>query len=46
MAAQAGVRCSLENPAASVQSNLPFCERQPVNHPVSLYAANQHAPLP
>ena len=72
LAAQAGVRYSLENPAAYIQSNLvgfghllegcrhhgvenlvyassssvyggnrnlPFHEQQPVNHPVSLYAA-------
>ena len=76
LAAQAGVRYSLENPAASIQSNLvgfghilagcrhngvghlvyassssvyggnrnlPFHERQPVNHPVSLYAASKKA---
>ena len=76
LAAQAGVRYSLENPTAYVQSNLvgmghvlegcrhhgvehlvyassssvyggnrnlPFCERQPVNHPVSLYAATKKA---
>ena len=76
MAAQAGVRYSLENPAAYIQSNLvgfgnvlegcrqhgvenlvyassssvyggnrnlPFDERQPVNHPVSLYAASKKA---
>ena len=76
LAAQAGVRYSLENPAAYVQSNLvgmghilegcrhqavehlvyassssvyggnrnlPFSERQPVNHPVSLYAATKKA---
>ena len=76
LAAQAGVRYSLENPAAYVQSNLvgfgnvlegcrhhgvenlvyassssvyggnrnlPFNERQPVNHPVSLYAASKKA---
>ena len=76
LAAQAGVRYSLENPAAYVQSNLvgfghvlegcrhhgvenlvyassssvyggnrnlPFHERQPVNHPVSLYAASKKA---
>ena len=74
LAAQAGVRYSLENPAAYIQSNLvgfghilegcrhhgvenlvyassssvyggnrnlPFHERQPVNHPVSLYAASK-----
>ena len=74
LAAQAGVRYSLENPAAYIQSNLvgfgnilegcrhhgvghlvyassssvyggnrnlPFHERQPVNHPVSLYAASE-----
>jgi UDP-glucuronate 4-epimerase len=76
LAAQAGVRYSLENPATYVQSNLvgmghilegcrqqgvehlvyassssvyggnrslPFGERQPVNHPVSLYAATKKA---
>ena len=76
LAAQAGVRYSLENPGAYVQSNLvgfghilegcrhqqvehlvyassssvyggnrnlPFHERQPVNHPVSLYAASKKA---
>ncbi|MFM7551145.1 MAG: NAD-dependent epimerase/dehydratase family protein [Cyanobacteriota bacterium] len=76
LAAQAGVRYSLENPAAYVQSNLvgmahvlegcrqqqvehlvyassssvysgnrnlPFTEQQPVNHPVSLYAATKKA---
>ena len=76
LAAQAGVRYSLENPGAYVQSNLvgmghilegcrhqqvehlvyassssvyggnrnlPFNERQPVNHPVSLYAATKKA---
>jgi UDP-glucuronate 4-epimerase len=76
LAAQAGVRYSLENPAAYFQSNLvgfghllegcrhhgvehlvyassssvyggnrnlPFHERQPVNHPVSLYAASTKA---
>ncbi|MAR07356.1 MAG: capsular biosynthesis protein CpsI [Cyanobium sp. NAT70] len=76
LAAQAGVRYSLENPAAYIQSNLvgfgnilegcrhhqvgnlifassssvyggnrnlPFYERQPVNHPVSLYAASKKA---
>ena len=76
LAAQAGVRYSLENPAAYIQSNLvgfghllegcrhhgtenlvyassssvyggnrnlPFCEQQPVNHPVSLYAASKKA---
>jgi UDP-glucuronate 4-epimerase len=76
LAAQAGVRHSLENPGAYVQSNLvgmghvlegcrhhgvehlvyassssvyggnrnlPFQERQPVNHPVSLYAATKKA---
>ena len=76
LAAQAGVRYSLENPAAYIQSNLvgfghllencrhngtknlvyassssvyggnrnlPFKERQPVNHPVSLYAASKKA---
>ena len=75
-AAQPGVRYSLENPAAYIQSNLvgfgnllegcrhhgtqnlvyassssvyggnrnlPFHERQPVNHPVSLYAASKKA---
>ena len=76
LAAQAGVRYSLENPAAYIQSNLvgfghllegcrqhaidhlvyassssvyggnrnlPFSEGQPVNHPVSLYAASKKA---
>ena len=76
LAAQAGVRYSLENPAAYIQSNLvgfghilegcrhygtenlvyassssvyggnrnlPFHEGQPVNHPVSLYAASKKA---
>ena len=76
LAAQAGVRYSLENPAAYIQSNLvgfghllegcrnhgtanlvyassssvyggnsnlPFHEQQPVNHPVSLYAATKKA---
>ena len=76
LAAQAGVRYSLENPASYIQSNLvgfgnvlegcrhhgvenlvyassssvyggnrnlPFHERQPVNHPVSLYAASKKA---
>ena len=76
LAAQAGVRYSLENPAAYIQSNLvgfgnllegcryhgtqnlvyassssvyggnrnlPFRERQLVNHPVSLYAASKKA---
>ena len=76
LAAQAGVRYSLENPAAYIQSNLvgfghvlegcrhhgvenlvyassssvyggnrnlPFHERQPVNHPVTLYAASKKA---
>ena len=76
LAAQAGVRYSLENPAVYLQSNLvgfghvleacrhhgvenlvyassssvyggnsnlPFNERQPVNHPVSLYAASKKA---
>ena len=76
LAAQAGVRYSLENLAAYIQSNLvgfgnvlegcrhhgtenlvyassssvyggnrnlPFHERQPVNHPVSLYAASKKA---
>ena len=76
LAAQAGVRYSLENPAAYIQSNLvgfgnllegcrhhgtqnlvyassssvyggnrnlPFHESQPVNHPVSLYAASKKA---
>ena len=76
LAAQAGVRYSLENPSAYIQSNLvgfghilegcrhhgvghlvyassssvyggnrnlPFDERQPVNHPVSLYAASKKA---
>ena len=75
-AAQAGVRYSLQNPAAYIQSNLvgfghlleccrhhgtanlvyassssvyggnrnlPFHEQQPVNHPVSLYAASKKA---
>ena len=32
--------------ATYMQSNLPFCELPPVNRPVSLYAANQHASLP
>tara|TARA_Y100001968_G_scaffold11877_1_gene9912 strand:+ start:8048 stop:9088 length:1041 start_codon:yes stop_codon:yes gene_type:complete len=74
LAAQAGVRYSLINPSAYIQSNLvgfanvlegcrqnnishliyassssvyggnknlPFCEEQPVNHPVSLYAATK-----
>ncbi len=74
LAAQAGVRYSIENPSAYVQSNLvgfanvlegcrhnnvshliyassssvyggnknlPFYEEQPVNHPVSLYAATK-----
>ena len=74
LAAQAGVRYSIENPSAYIQSNLvgmghvlegcrhqqvehlvyassssvyggnrnlPFSERQPVNHPVSLYAATK-----
>ena len=74
LAAQAGVRYSLENPATYIQSNivgfghllegcrhhgienlvyassssvyggnrnLPFREQQPVNHPVSLYAASK-----
>ena len=74
LAAQAGVRYSLENPATYIQSNLvgfghllegcrhygthnlvyassssvyggnrnlPFHEQQPVNHPVSLYAATK-----
>jgi UDP-glucuronate 4-epimerase len=74
LAAQAGVRHSLENPAAYIMSNLvgmgsilegcrqlevehlvyassssvyggnrnfPFSEKQPVNHPVSLYAATK-----
>ena len=74
LAAQAGVRYSIENPAAYIQSNLvgfghvlegcrhqgvehlvyassssvyggnrnlPFSEQQPVNHPVSLYAATK-----
>jgi UDP-glucuronate 4-epimerase len=76
LAAQAGVRYSIENPAAYIQSNLvgfghvlegcrhqgvehlvyassssvyggnrnlPFSELQPVNHPVSLYAATKKA---
>ena len=76
LAAQAGVRYSLENPALYIQSNLvgfghllegcrhhgisnlvyassssvyggnrnlPFHEQQPVNHPVSLYAASKKA---
>ena len=76
LAAQAGVRYSLENPAVYLQSNLvgfgsilegcrhhgvehlvyassssvyggntnlPFTEHQPVNHPVSLYAATKKA---
>jgi UDP-glucuronate 4-epimerase len=76
LAAQAGVRYSIENPAAYIQSNLvgfghilegcrhhevehlvyassssvyggnrqmPFSEQQPVNHPVSLYAASKKA---
>jgi UDP-glucuronate 4-epimerase len=76
LAAQAGVRYSLENPAAYIQANLvgfghilegcrhhsvehlvyassssvyggntnlPFAEHQPVNHPVSLYAATKKA---
>ena len=76
LAAQAGVRYSLENPAVSIQANLvgfghilegcrhhgvehlvyassssvyggnkamPFAEGQPVNHPVSLYAATKKA---
>jgi UDP-glucuronate 4-epimerase len=76
LAAQAGVRYSLTNPAAYIQSNLvgfanileacrhhgiehlvyassssvyggnkslPFREQQPVNHPVSLYAATKKA---
>ena len=76
LAVQAGVRYSLENPAAYIQSNLvgfghllegsrhygtenlvyassssvyggnqnlPFHEQQPVNHPVSLYAASKKA---
>ena len=76
LAAQAGVRYSLENPSAYIQSNLvgfghvlegcrhngvknlvyassssvyggnrnlPFDEQQPVNHPVSLYAASKKA---
>ena len=76
LAAQAGVRYSLENPSAYIQSNvvgfghllegcrhhgvenlvyassssvyggnrnLPFHEQQPVNHPVSLYAASKRA---
>ena len=76
LAAQAGVRYSLENPSSYIQSNLvgfghilegcrhcgvgnlvyassssvyggnrnlPFHEQQPVNHPVSLYAASKKA---
>jgi UDP-glucuronate 4-epimerase len=76
LAAQAGVRHSIDNPAAYIQANLvgfatileacrhhgvghlvygssssvyggntnlPFNERQPVNHPVSLYAATKKA---
>jgi len=76
LAAQAGVRYSIDNPAAYIQSNLvgfghvlegcrhqgvehlvyassssvyggnrnlPFSEQQPVNHPVSLYAATKKA---
>ena len=76
LAAQAGVRYSLENPSTYIQSNivgfgnilevcremkvehliyassssvyggnkkLPFNEKQPVNHPVSLYAASKKA---
>jgi len=76
LAAQAGVRYSIENPACYIQSNLvgfghvlegcrhqgvghlvyassssvyggnghlPFSEQQPVNHPVSLYAATKKA---
>ncbi len=76
LAAQAGVRYSLENPSAYIQSNLvgfgnilescricavenliyassssvyggnkllPFSEKQPVNHPISLYAASKKA---
>ena len=76
LAAQAGVRHSIENPAAYIQANLvgfghilegcrhqgvehlvyassssvyggntnlPFTEHQPVNHPVSLYAATKKA---
>jgi UDP-glucuronate 4-epimerase len=76
LAAQAGVRYSIDHPAAYIQSNLvgfghileacrhhgvrhlvysssssvyggntnlPFSERQPVNHPVSLYAATKKA---
>ena len=76
LAAQAGVRHSIDNPAAYIQANLvgfaailegcrhhgvghlvygssssvyggntnlPFSERQPVNHPVSLYAATKKA---
>jgi len=76
LAAQAGVRYSIENPGAYLESNLvglgsilegcrhhgaehlvyassssvyggntklPFSERQPVNHPVSLYAATKKA---
>jgi UDP-glucuronate 4-epimerase len=76
LAAQAGVRHSIDNPAVYIQSNLvgfgtvlegcrhggvehlvyassssiyggnrhmPFCEQDPVNHPVSLYAATKKA---
>ena len=76
LAAQAGVRYSIENPNAYIQSNivgflkileacrefniehlvyassssvyggnknLPFSEKQPVNHPVSIYAASKKA---
>ena len=76
LAAQAGVRYSIDNPATYIQSNLvgfghvlegcrhhgiehlvyassssvyggnrnlPFSEQQPVNHPVSLYAATKKA---
>ncbi|MBW4532020.1 MAG: NAD-dependent epimerase [Aphanothece saxicola GSE-SYN-MK-01-06B] len=76
LAAQAGVRHSIDNPALYIQSNLvgfgaileacrhgnvahlvyassssiyggnrhmPFCEQDPVNHPVSLYAATKKA---
>ena len=76
LAAQAGVRYSLENPSAYIQSNLvgfgnileacrkfqvknliyassssvyggnrklPFNEKDPVNHPISLYAASKKA---
>ena len=50
LAAQPGVRYSLENPAAYIQSNLvgfghilEGCRHQAVNHPVSLYAATKKA---